>query len=137
MYKYSIVAESAKHIPSGMVGGALVGGSAGWLAARWMNKFLRKMIDIVKESKTKQECEMKIKKLITDEKGNIRLFSRRNGIANTILGPIIQVLNSNEKNWKKQCILIINTHRFANSFALTSTGAILGMAGGGTLASKI
>lgn len=137
MYKYSIISESTKHIIPGMFTGAAAGGTAGWLAARWMNRFLREMKDIVKESKTKSECEMRIKKLVVDEKRNIRIFSRRNIVANEVLGPIIQILYSNEENWKKRCITVINTFRFVKSFSLTATGAVLGMAGGGILGAKM
>lgn len=72
----------------------------------------------MRESDTPEECEGKLKEIVT---GDYNIFSRKHRLAK-IYVKLLRILNNKNPNWKKKCITTINTE----IGIVLSAGALIG-----------
>lgn len=127
---YNIVSEAINPKAIKTTGSALLGAGAGFVTAAIANKYLRRARDIIKQSNTPQECEARLKNVITS--GSVSIFSRRSLLSN-VFGKLINILNSGRMDWKKKCLKVVNTERFKQSMG----GVLLGAGSGANIAMNV
>lgn len=109
----------------------LVFASIGWLLSYYENKVYRDIVDIVKTSKTREECKDRIRKHIksievkTRYKHDDLVFK---WFMIQYIKCIFRALKDNTPNWREEVIYNTKPPRLAKSLYYTIVGALAGKA---------